>query len=59
MLDVIIALAPATLFGVIIFGFSALLTIAVSVAAAVLLEKGYDVLGTTLLSTKVTPLNGL
>lgn len=41
MLDVIIALAPATLFGVIIFGFSALLTIAVSVAAAVLSEALY------------------
>lgn len=38
MLDVIIALVPASVFGVVIFGFSALLTIAVSVAAAVLCE---------------------
>ena len=38
MLDVLIALAPATIFGVVIFGFSALLTIAVSVAAAMLCE---------------------
>mgnify|MGYP006334295729 CR=1 FL=1 len=35
MLDVIIALAPATVFGIIIFGFSALVTVAVTVAAAV------------------------
>lgn len=41
MLDVIIALAPATVFGIIIFGFSALLTVAVSVAAAVLSEALY------------------
>ncbi len=38
MLDVIIALAPATVFGVTIFGFSALLTLAVCVATAVLTE---------------------
>ena len=41
MLDVIIALAPATLFGVVIFGFSALLTVVVTVAAAVLCEWLY------------------
>ena len=39
MLDVIIALAPATLFGVIIFGFSALVTIATCITAAVLAES--------------------
>lgn len=38
MLDVIIALAPATVFGVVMFGFSALLTIATCVAAAVASE---------------------
>lgn len=38
MLDMIIALAPATLFGVIIFGLRALLVVAVCVAAAVLSE---------------------
>ncbi len=38
MLDVIIALAPATVFGVLIFGLSALITIAVCVAASVLTE---------------------
>ena len=38
MLDVIIALAPATVFGVLIFGFSALTVIAVCVAASVLTE---------------------
>lgn len=41
MLDVIIALAPATIFGVVIFGFSALLTVAVCVASAVLTETLY------------------
>ena len=41
MLDVIISLVPATIFGIIIFGFSALLTVAVSVAAAVLSEALY------------------
>lgn len=44
MLDVIIALAPATVFGVIIFGFQALLTIAVTVAAAVASETLYCLL---------------
>ncbi len=38
MLDVIIALAPATVFGVLIFGLSALTVIAVCVAASVLTE---------------------
>lgn len=38
MLDVIIALAPATVFGVFLFGFSALLTVATCVAAAVSCE---------------------
>lgn len=38
MLDVIIALAPATVFGVVMFGFSALLTIATCVASAVASE---------------------
>lgn len=38
MLDVIIALAPATVFGVFLFGFSALLTVATCVAAAVASE---------------------
>ncbi len=38
MLDVIIALVPATVFGVTVFGFSALLTLAVCVATAVLTE---------------------
>lgn len=38
MLDVIIALAPATVFGVLIFGFSALVTIAVCVASALASE---------------------
>lgn len=41
MLDVIIALAPATLFGVVIFGFSALVTIAVCITASVLTEALY------------------
>ncbi len=41
MLDVIIALVPATIFGIIIFGVSALLTVFVSVAAAVLCEALY------------------
>ncbi len=44
MLDVIIALAPATVFGVIIFGFSALLTVAVTVAAAIASETLYCLL---------------
>ncbi len=51
MLDVIIALAPATLFGIIIFGFSALLTIAVSVTSAVLSEALYCLLLKKPLST--------
>ncbi len=38
MLDVLIALAPATVFGVFVFGLSALITIAVCVATAVLSE---------------------
>lgn len=38
MLDMIIALAPATVFGVIVFGISALLTVLVCVAAAVITE---------------------
>ena len=38
MLDLLIALAPATVFGVTIFGFSALLTLAVAVASAVAAE---------------------
>lgn len=41
MLDVLISLAPATLFGVVIFGFSALLTVSVCVASAVLSEALY------------------
>ena len=41
MLDVLIALAPATLFGIVIFGFSALVTVAVTVAAAVISEWLY------------------
>ena len=41
MLDLIIALCPATVFGVAIFGFSALLTIAVCVAASVISEALY------------------
>ncbi len=41
MLDVIIALCPATVFGVVIFGFSALLTILVCIATAVLSEALY------------------
>lgn len=50
MLDVIIALAPATVFGVTIFGFSALLTIAVCVAAAV----GCEALACILLKKPLT-----
>lgn len=38
MLDVIIALAPATVFGVVIFGLSSLMTVAVCVASAVACE---------------------
>lgn len=38
MLDVLIALAPATVFGVFVFGISALITIAVCVATALLCE---------------------
>ncbi|MDR2393054.1 MAG: RnfABCDGE type electron transport complex subunit D [Treponema sp.] len=38
MANVLIALAPASVFGVVIFGFPALLTIIVAVAAAVLAE---------------------
>lgn len=38
MFDLIVALSPVTLFGVSIFGFRALLVVAVSVAAAVLSE---------------------
>ena len=38
MLDVIIALLPATICGICFFGFNALLTVAVSVASAVLSE---------------------
>lgn len=38
MLDLIIALSPATLFGIIIFGIGALLVVAVCVATAVLSE---------------------
>ena len=38
MFDVIIALSPATLFGISIFGIRALLVVAVSIAAAVLSE---------------------
>jgi electron transport complex protein RnfD len=41
MRNVIIALAPATVFGVVIFGFPALINIVVSVAAAVLAEAGF------------------
>ncbi len=41
MLDLLIALAPATVFGVTIFGFSALLTLAVAVASAVAAEVLY------------------
>ena len=38
MLDVIIALFPAAFFGIVIFGISALLTVAVCIASAVLCE---------------------
>jgi electron transport complex protein RnfD len=41
MRNVLIALAPATVFGVVIFGLPALLNIVVSVAAAVLAEAGF------------------
>ena len=41
MLDVIIALAPATIFGVILFGFKSLMLILVTVAAAVASEYLY------------------
>ena len=41
MLDVLIALAPATIFGIIIFGLSALFTVLVCVAAAVASEALY------------------
>ena len=37
MLDVIIALLPATIFGIYIFGASAALTVAISVATCVVL----------------------
>lgn len=42
MLDVIIALMPATVFGVIYFGWKALLVVAVSVASCVLTEFVYE-----------------
>ena len=51
MLDVIIALGPATLFGIIIFGFSALVTVAVTVAAAVAAEVLFCILLKKPLST--------
>lgn len=51
MLDVIIALAPATVFGIIIFGFSALVTVAVTVAAAVAAEALFCILLKKPLST--------
>ena len=44
MLDVLIALTPATVFGIIIFGFSALLTVVVTIAAAVAGEALYCLL---------------
>ena len=42
MCDVILALLPATVMGVYHFGFSALVTILVSIAAAVLTEFLFD-----------------
>ena len=42
MLDVIIALMPALVASVVIFGFRALLVTVISVAACVLLEYGYE-----------------
>lgn len=51
MLDVIIALLPATVFGIVIFGFSALVTVAVTVAAAVAAEALYCILLKKPLST--------
>lgn len=51
MFDLIIALCPTTLFGVAIFGFSALLTIAVCVAASVISEALYCYLLKRSLST--------
>ena len=44
MLDVVIALLPATVMGCVLFGLSALLTIAISVVAAVLSEYVYALL---------------
>ena len=44
MLDVIIALIPATVAGTLLFGFYALLLVIVSVAACVLFEYSYDLL---------------
>ena len=44
MLDVIIALAPATIFGILVFGYRALLTVVVTVAAAVASEALYCLL---------------
>lgn len=44
MLDVIIALLPATIFGIIIFGLRSLLVVAVSIAAAVLSEFVWNLL---------------
>ena len=41
MLDVIIALLPATIFGIYIFGASAALTVAISVATCVVVEYIY------------------
>ena len=42
MLDVVIALSPAALFGIFYFGFGALLTIVLCVGASVLTEWGYE-----------------
>ena len=42
MLDVIIALLPATIFGIYIFGASAALTVAISVATCVVVEYIYQ-----------------
>ena len=42
MLDVIIALLPATIFGIYIFGVSAALTVAISVATCVVVEYIYQ-----------------
>lgn len=42
MLDVVIALSPAALFGMFYFGFGALLTIVLCVGASVLTEWGYE-----------------